>query len=155
MFKSECGLELTQETVGKSRVFIVNADSVPIENLGKKGAEKVNVRYLVDERQGSERFALRLYSVEKGGHTPLDQHQYEHQVYVLSGQGLLKQSSDNALAIQNLRAGDTVFIPSNAVHQFINEREEPLVFLCVKGSPSLYVSGEKSTASNDSARNSC
>ncbi len=155
MFKSECGLELTQETVDKSRVFIVNADSVPIENLEKKGAEKVNVRYLVDERQGSERFALRLYNVEKGGHTPLDQHQYEHQVYVLSGQGLLKQSSDDALAIQNLRAGDTVFIPSNAVHQFINEREEPFVFLCVKGSPSLYVSGEKSTASNDSARNSC
>ncbi len=155
MFKSECGLELTQETVGKSCVFIVNADSVPIENLERKGAEKVNVRYLVDERQGSERFALRLYSVVKGGHTPLDQHQYEHQVYVLSGQGLLKQSSDNALAIPNLRAGDTVFIPSNAVHQFINEREEPFVFLCVKGSPSLYVSGEKSTASNDSARNSC
>ncbi len=147
--------KLTQETVGKGRVFIVNAASVPMENLGKKGSERVSVSYLVDERQGSERFALRLYSVEKGGHTPIDRHEYEHQVYVLTGQGLLKQSGDKAAALQTLHTGDTVFIPSNAVHQFINDRDEPFVFLCVKGSPSLYVSGEKSTASNDSARNSC
>ncbi len=148
-------LKLTQETFGKGRVFIVNAASVPIENFGKKGAERVRVRYLVDERQGSERFALRLYSVEKGGHTPLDRHEYEHQVYVLTGQGMLRQSGDNAPSLQTLHTGDTVFIPSNAVHQFINELDEPFVFLCVKGSPALYVSGEKSTVSNDSTRNFC
>lgn len=147
--------ELTQETVGKGRIFVVNAASVQVEGLGKKGAEKVKVRYLVDERQGSERFALRLYTVEKGGHTPLDQHEYEHQVYVLSGQGLLKQSKENGQAHRTLHAGDAVFIPSNGVHQFINERDEPFEFLCVKGNPKLYVSSEQTTTSNDSSRNFC
>jgi quercetin dioxygenase-like cupin family protein len=146
-------LKLTQETVDKRGVFIVNAASVPIENLEKKGAERVKVRYLVDERQGSERFALRLYSVEKSGQTPLDRHEYEHQVYVLAGQGFLRQSED--IALQTLHTGDVVFIPSNAVHQFVNEREEPFVFLCVKGSQVLYPSGEKSTVSNDSTQNFC
>ncbi len=146
---------MAQETVGKDHVFIINAASVPVEDMGKKDAEKVKVQYLVDERQGSERFALRLYTVEKGGHTPLDQHEYEHQVYVLSGQGLVKQSKENPQALRTLRAGDTVFIPSNAVHQFINERDEPFVFLCVKGNPKLYGSGEQTSTANGSGRNFC
>ena len=146
---------LAQKGVGKGSILIVNAASVLIEELGKKGAEKVKVRYLIDERHGSERFALRLYTVEKGGHTPLDQHEYEHQVYVLSGQGLLKQSNDSVAPRQRLRSGDTLFIPSNAVHSFINERGEPFVFLCVKGSPTLYALGEKNASSDDSTRNFC
>jgi quercetin dioxygenase-like cupin family protein len=146
---------LTQESVGKGRIFVVSAASVQVEGLGKEGAEKVKVRYLLDERQGSERFALRLYTVEKGGHTPLDQHQYEHQVYIVSGQGLLKQSKEDAQALRTLRTGDAMFIPSNAVHQFINERDEPFVFLCVKGNPKLYVAGGRTTVPDDSARNFC
>ena len=123
-------LRLGQEIVGKGRVFVVKADSVKREALAKNGAEKVQVRYLIDERHGSERFALRMYIVEKGGHTPLDEHEYEHQVYILSGEGLLKGQVS-----RNLQAGDAVFIPSNTVHQFFNENAEPFVFLCVKGNP--------------------
>lgn len=146
---------MVEETIKKDDVFIVNASGVPVEDMATKGAEKVKVQYLIDERQGSERFALRLYTVEKGGHTPLDQHEYEHQVYVLSGQGLLKRSKDSAQALRTLHAGDTVFVPSNALHQFLNERGEPFVFLCVKGNPKLYGSGGQTTASNDSIRNFC
>jgi quercetin dioxygenase-like cupin family protein len=52
---------------------------------------KVRVRYLIDEQHGSSRFALRLYAVDKGGHTPLDEHAYEHQVYILGGRGMLRE----------------------------------------------------------------
>ncbi len=149
------GFMMTRETFDQTGVFIVNASSVPSEKLAKSGAEKVEVKYLVDERHGSERFALRLYSVEKSGHTPMDRHVYEHQVYVLSGEGSLKQVNDGLPVLKSVRAGDTIFIPSFAVHQFINEREEPLVFLCVKGNPALYAIDGKSTASDDSAGNFC
>ena len=122
----------------KESIFQVNARAVPIEDLAKQGADKVQVRYLIDERHGSNRFALRLYTVQKGGHTPLDQHEHEHNVYVLSGEGLLRETKENSLGVRQVREGDAIFISSNAVHQFINERDEPLVFLCVKGNPSLY-----------------
>lgn len=145
---------MVQETIKKDDVFIVNASGIPVEDMARKGAEKVKVQYLIDERQGSERFALRLYTVGKSGHTPLDQHEYEHQVYVLSGQGLLKLSKENSSALRTLRAGDTIFIPSNAVHQFSNERDEPFVFLCVKGNPKLYFSAEQVGPEN-STRNYC
>lgn len=144
---------LAQGIVSKGPIFAVNAASVPSEDLAR-GAEKVKVRYLIDERHGSERFALRLYTVEKGGHTPLDEHQHEHQVYVLSGRGLLSQSKKISQAKRPLRPGEAIFIPSNAVHQFFNEKEEPFVFLCVKGNPNLYTSGG-STAPSESGRNFC
>jgi quercetin dioxygenase-like cupin family protein len=122
----------------KNQITVINSGDVPVEELTKNGATDVKVRYLIDERHGSERFALRLYIVQKDGHTPLDQHEYEHHVYILSGQGILRQSDRNAMISRPLREKDTIFIPSNAIHQFINERNEPLVFLCVKGNPALY-----------------
>jgi quercetin dioxygenase-like cupin family protein len=76
----------------------------------------------------------------------LDQHEYEHQVYVLRGRGFLKQSDDNTSPPKKLSQGDAIFVPSNAVHQFINQDDEPLVFLCVKGNPALYASSPNTPA---------
>jgi quercetin dioxygenase-like cupin family protein len=148
---------LVQEGLSDNEIFLVNVESVPLEDLEKEGAEKVKVRYLIDERHGSNRFALRIYTVERNGRTPLDQHQYEHQVYVLSGEGLLR-THENRPVLRPVRAGDTIFIPSNAIHQFINEREEPLVFLCVRGNPSQYSSVSASITQStveDSGHNFC
>jgi quercetin dioxygenase-like cupin family protein len=150
---------LAQKIEKKESIFAVNANRVPIEDLAKKGADRVQVRYLIDERHGSNRFALRLYTMQKGGHTPLDQHEYEHHVYVLGGRGLLRETKQNSLGKREIREGDAIFIPSNAVHQFINERDEPLVFLCVKGNPSLYSASSQgqvhTVAHQDSAGNFC
>ncbi len=147
-------IRMVQETSTKPNIFIVNASAVPVEDFVKNGAEKVRVRYLVDERHGSDRFALRLYTLEKGGHTPLDEHAYEHHVYVLSGRGLLRQSKETR-PLKALKSGDTIFIPSRAIHQFSNESEEPFVFLCVKGNPTLYSSNLQAKIQGDSERNYC
>lgn len=138
-----------------NRIFMVNSSDVGAEGLSREGASNVEVRYLIDERQGSSHFSLRLYTVEKNGHTPLDQHEYEHQVYVLRGRGLLKE--ENGLPMRDLREGDSIFIPSNAVHQLLNERDEPLVFLCVKGNPRIYHSNLANTepSTDDSTRDFC
>ena len=142
-----------QEAKTERSIFVVNAANVPIEKLDKKGAEKAQVQYLIDDRQGSDRFALRLYTVQKDGHTPLDQHPYEHQVYVLKGEGLLRQSKDASAPLKSLKSGDSIFIPSNAVHQFSNTQDAPFVFLCVKGNPRLYELS--SGTSEDTEQNYC
>jgi len=132
---------LTQQQTEKKRIFVVNSELIQYEDLVKGAESKIKVRYLIDERHGSDRFALRLYTLEKGGHTPLDKHEYEHQVYILKGQGVLREVREGVPGLRALRQGDAIFIPSDAVHQFINEHEEPLLFLCVKGNPALYKSG--------------
>ncbi|MGA2791107.1 MAG: cupin domain-containing protein [Candidatus Bathyarchaeia archaeon] len=145
---------MVQETHTKQNILIVNASAVPVEDFVKNGAEKVRVSYLIDERHGSDRFSLRLYTLEKGGHTPLDEHVHEHHVYVLSGRGLLRQSKETR-PLRALKQGDTIFIPSMAVHQFSNESDEPFVFLCVKGNPTLYSSNVQAKVEDDSERNYC
>ena len=145
---------MVQETSTKQNIFIVNASAVPADELAKNGAEKVRVRYLIDERHGSVRFALRLYTIERGGRTPLDEHAYEHHVYVLSGNGLLRQSKESR-PLKALKPGDSIFIPERAVHQFSNESDEPFVFLCVKGNPLLYLSKVQNNVQDDSERNYC
>jgi quercetin dioxygenase-like cupin family protein len=147
---------LPHKTKRTERIFIVNLSDVAVENLAEKGAKNGKVRYLIDERHGSNKFSLRVYTIGKDGHTPLDQHEYEHHVYVLSGQGLLKVD-ENGPMLRQLREGDSIFVPSNAVHQFINERSEPLVFLCVKGNPRIYQhnSPNSESVTQDASRNFC
>jgi quercetin dioxygenase-like cupin family protein len=145
---------LGQKAEQEKRIFLVNPANVPVEVLDKKGVDRTQVQYLIDDRQGSHRFALRLYTIQKGGHTPLDQHPYEHHVFVMSGEGLLRQSKQPNAPQRTLKARDALFIPSNAVHQFSNEKDEPFTFLCVKGNPKLYVDPEQSVPS-DSERNYC
>lgn len=106
---------MPQKAAHKERIFIVNSSNVAVEDLVKKGAKNVKVRNLIDERQGSNKFFLRLYAIGKDGHTPLDQHEYEHHVYVLTGQGILKVE-ENGPILRQLRGGDSIFIPSNAIH---------------------------------------
>lgn len=77
------------------------------------------------------------------------------ELYVLSGRGLLRQTREAEPPLRALKAGDTIFIPSNAVHQFSNSGDEPFVFLCVKGNPGLYRSGRATDVPSDSARNCC
>ena len=144
---------MEQKSEQEKPIFLVNTTSVPTEVL-EKGAEKSQVQYLIDDLHGSDRFALRLYTVKKGGHTPLDQHPFEHHVYVMSGEGLLRQSKLPNAPLRALKAGDTLFIPSNAIHQFSNDKNKPFTFLCVKGNPKLYVDSEQSVP-DDSEPNYC
>ena len=146
---------IEQDTRRAGSIFLVKAAKVQVEKLDKKGAEKVQVQYLIDERHGSDRFALRLYTIHKGGHTPLDQHPYEHHVYVLKGEGLLRQSKEANGPLRTIKPGDSIFIPSKAVHQFSNTKDVPLVFLCVKGNPQLYTNEVPAQDSVDKNQNYC
>jgi quercetin dioxygenase-like cupin family protein len=106
------------------------------EVLSKEGAKCVKVKYLIHKAAGARKFFLRYYSVHIGGHTPLDKHLGEHEVFIMKGKGRLIGSERE----YEVSPGDAVFIGSQEVHQFINIGSEPLEFLCVRGSDDLYTS---------------
>lgn len=115
-------------------LYIVNFEAVPFEVLSKAGAEKVMVKNLIHGPTGAERFSLRYFSVEKGGHTPLERHLGEHEVYVMRGKARLMGVSRG----QVVGPGDAVFVKSDEIHQFLNIGDEPFEFLSVRGSDHLY-----------------
>jgi quercetin dioxygenase-like cupin family protein len=92
-----------------------------------EGAQGCQVRWLVTEQDGAPTFAMRQFEVAPGGCTPRHHHAYEHEVYVLEGQGVVYEGDRP----QPLTAGDVVLVKPDEVHQFRNTGEGPLRFLCL------------------------
>ena len=92
-----------------------------------EGAEGCRVRWLIGEKDQAPNFAMRQFEVAPGGHTPRHQHPYEHEVFVLEGEGVVLEGDRQ----HTLRAGDVVFVRPDEVHQFRNPGDVPLKFLCL------------------------
>jgi quercetin dioxygenase-like cupin family protein len=76
---------------------------------------------------GAENFALRLFEMEAGGHSPYHNHPWEHEVFILEGEGLLVGEDRE----RPFGAGDVIFLPQNEKHQFKNTSEKTVKFLCI------------------------
>lgn len=99
-----------------------------IEAKDAKGeSSKVKIRWLINEEIGAENFAMRLFEIESGGYTPLHIHDWEHEVFILEGDGLLVAEDEERL----FRAGDVIFISPNEKHQFRNTGKSLLKILCL------------------------
>lgn len=92
-----------------------------------KGAHGCTVRWLVGEADGAPNFAMREFEVAPGGYTPRHSHDYEHEVFVLEGIGVVDEGDRQ----HSLSAGDVVFVKPNEVHQFRNVGDQPMRFLCL------------------------
>ena len=99
-------------------------DGVPME---MDGADGVTFRLLCGRDHGACTFAMRHFTVAPDGHTPQHQHNYEHEVFILAGKGIV-QGGDT---YRQITAGDVVLIPPNELHQFKNVGDEPMQFICL------------------------
>lgn len=90
---------------------IDEAERKPVEMAGVQG---VTMALMVGRGDGAPNFALRQFVVEPGGHSPRHSHDYEHEVYIVSGGGTVLLEG----AERPIRAGDVVYVPANEEHQF-------------------------------------
>lgn len=67
----------------------------------------VAVRWLVSELEEEPRFAMRLYEIEPGGATTAHVHYWEHEVFVLDGNGAVIGEEGEI----PLGEGDIVYVP--------------------------------------------
>ncbi len=102
-------------------------DEMSGQPMDMPGAEGVTMRMLLGSADGAPTFAMRHFTVEPGGHSPLHQHNYEHGVQIMGGRGTVEIEGETS----ELRAGDSLFVPPNVVHQFRADRGESLQFLCI------------------------
>lgn len=106
----------------------VNAyQATPQQPVEMEGAHGCQVRWLLGERDGTPNFAMRQFEVAPGGYTPRHSHPYEHEVFVLEGEGEVCEGDQP----HSLRAGDVVLVQPDEVHQFRNTGSAPLKFLCL------------------------
>jgi quercetin dioxygenase-like cupin family protein len=104
---------------------------VPYKGIEAKeadeGASRLKVRWLITKQMGAPNFAMRLFEMEPEGHSPLHSHPWEHEVFILEGEGLVVGGNEQ----RGFKAGDAVFVPPNEKHQFKNTGKKKVRFLCL------------------------
>jgi quercetin dioxygenase-like cupin family protein len=108
-------------------MLIRTADPSTASPITIDGAKGVRMQVMLGRQDNAPSFAMRHFVVEAGGHTPHHSHPYEHEVYIVEGALEATCSGETA----TVQAGDTLFVPSEAVHQFQNTSDEPARFLCI------------------------
>ena len=106
----------------------VHYTEVELEEIKEQGLKDAKVRWLVSKQDGANNFAMRLFEIKPKGYTPLHQHDWEHEVFVLEGNGITRDKTSN----NPFKQGDIFFIPSMEWHQFVNTGNKTLKFLCIK-----------------------
>ena len=107
-----------------------------ITNIKKTKCEKTptdtSMWWLLSEKNGVPNFELRYFELEKDQHTPYHTHDWEHEIYIVKGQGIVKGKDIKGVSFEvTVGAGDALFIAPNEEHNFFNEKEETLGFICV------------------------
>jgi len=119
------------------KVNVRDVEKVPVAKEAYRG-KRIWAQYLITDEQGAKKFHMRIFTIEPHESTPPDQHIHEHEVFILKGRGRLLTIKDGDRKEVEIREGDAIFIESNEIHQFFNDHDEPLIFLCIKGAPEIY-----------------
>jgi len=105
----------------------VHYTDVELEIPKEKGIKDVMLRWLIFKNDGAKNFAMRLFEIKSQGYTPFHDHDWEHEVFILEGSGVIK----NINGEEQLNPGDVLFVPPMEKHQFINTGSKTLKFLCL------------------------
>jgi len=90
------------------------------------GARETTIQVLISAQEGPH-FALRKFSMQKGGGMPRHTNTVEHEQYVLRGEATITIGDET----HRVTAGDVVFIPAGAAHSYENTGDGPFEFLCI------------------------
>lgn len=105
----------------------IHYTEVQADTVVEECVERTNVRWLITKNDGAEHFAMRLFEMAPGGHSPHHSHEWEHEVFILEGDCLVACGDER----RRVGPGYVVFIPPNEVHHFENESPRVLKFLCL------------------------
>ena len=97
-------------------------DTKPIQELS--GVVK---REVITADDGAPHFSMRVFEVQPGSSSPSHSHSFEHEVFVLSGQGAVISGQGEIPIAKDC----VIFVAPNEHHCFVNKGNELLRFICV------------------------
>ncbi|MBE0536920.1 MAG: cupin domain-containing protein [Phycisphaerae bacterium] len=104
---------------------IEGIEALPVQ---MEGAKDVTVRVVFGPGDGAPTFAMRVFELAPGGHTPFHVHPFEHEAVILSGRiGMVTPEGTRPLAV-----GDMLLVMGDEKHQFRNLSDtESASFMCL------------------------
>jgi len=102
----------------------IEVEATHVDNNAVRG---VAGRVVIGKKDGAENFCMRVFEIAPGGHTPKHTHDWEHEIFVHSGDGQIFGNG----TWNSFKTGNVVFVPNNEEHQIRNSGSEPLTFVCL------------------------
>ena len=97
-------------------MIIKNIDQVPLQDVNMEGAKDVKVRVLFGPADNAPTFAMRVFEMAPGGHTPWHTHSFEHEAMLLDGDiAVVTEAGDRPL-----QKGDVLLLLPDEKHRFKN-----------------------------------
>ncbi|MCF7928532.1 MAG: cupin domain-containing protein [Spirochaetales bacterium] len=112
-----------------------NQEVIAASPSGKK------IHWLVAEEMGAPNFEMRYIDMPPDANpSKTTHHPHEHEVFVVSGHGLLTGRHNGEDYQTEIHPGDAIFIPGDEEHQWLTPFGEGLGMICIvpKGSESKY-----------------
>jgi quercetin dioxygenase-like cupin family protein len=103
---------------------IKHSNDVEAKNVA--AGKDTTIQVLISSQEGPN-FALRKFSMQKGGGMPRHTNTLEHEQYVIRCKATITIGEETF----QVKSGDVVFIPEGAIHSYQNIGEEPFEFLCI------------------------
>ncbi len=103
---------------------VKHAEQVPAQEVEAGKATQIQV--LIPPEEGPN-FAMRRFTMQKGGGMPCHTNTVEHEQYVIGGRARIGIGDE----VYEVQAGDVVFIPAGVPHWYECTSEEPFQFLCI------------------------
>ena len=100
--------------------------SSDVEAKDVSAGKDTTIQVLISSQEGPN-FALRKFSMQRGGGMPRHTNTLEHEQYVLRGEAKITIGDET----HHVKTGDVVFIPEGAIHSYENTGNEPFEFLCI------------------------
>ncbi|MFT3892115.1 MAG: cupin domain-containing protein [Anaerolineales bacterium] len=97
-----------------------------VETKNVAAGKDTTIQVLISSQEGPN-FALRKFSIQRGGGMPRHTNTLEHEQYVLHGEATITIGDET----HYVKTGDVVFIPEGVIHSYQNTGEEPFEFLCI------------------------
>lgn len=108
-------------------MIVKNYEDTKAESVSDAGAERTTIRGVISKEDGAKNFFMRVFEIASGGCTPKHRHPWEHEVFVLKGNGCVMRRGVEVPIAQ----GHVIFIPPDEEHQFKNTSGGTLEFICV------------------------
>ena len=84
-------------------------------------------REVITAEDGAPNFCMRVFEVEPGSSTPSHSHWWEHEVFILSGEGMVVGEQGET----PIGKDSVIFIAPNEQHCFVNTGRGVLRFICL------------------------
>ena len=87
----------------------------------------ITMRWVIGKPEGAPNFAMRVIEFAPGAFFPQHQHPYEHEIFVLEGEGVAVGPEGEV----PMRSGATLYISPDELHGYRNLGDVEMRFICV------------------------